>query len=309
MADICAYARYENATGDGVNGIVVTWDCEQITRSTGARAALFTAQATNIVVGRRGLYGYFLTGADLTLYDYVFTAVTAAATPTSHEVAAVWTLWSLSWHDVLTTALTAVGSIGKLLVDNLDATISGIPAAVWGFGARALTSFGTLVADITAAISAILCNVWACGSRTLTMSLAAIKSMLLGSKLELWRGDTFAQTFTGLGDLTGITNLWFTVKKQDLNDIDAAAEIQISQTGGLLAIAGAPAATPANGSITINAPATAGSITVALAAVEMAKLDIDFTGYWDIQKLTGTTVVTITRGNASVLGDVTRRII
>jgi len=143
----------------------------------------------------------------------------------------------------------------------------------------------------------------------LTMSLASIKSMLLGSKLELWRGDTLAQTITGLGDLTGIADLWFTVKKQDLNDLDATSEIQISLTGGLLAIAGATATTPANGSIVINLPATQGSITVNLAAVEMAKLDIDFTGYWDIQKLTGVVVQTITRGNASVLGDVTRRII
>jgi len=166
-----------------------------------------------------------------------------------------------------------------------------------------------VAADITAAIAAILCNVWACGSRTLTMSLAAVKSMLLGSKLELWRGDTLAQTITGLGDLSLVDDLWFTVKKQNLNDLDATSEIQISLTGGLLAIAGATATTPANGSIVINLPATQGSITVNLAAVEMAKLDIDFTGYWDIQKLTGVVVQTITRGNASVLGDVTRRII
>jgi len=191
----------------------------------------------------------------------------------------------------------------------LDAAITAIPASVWAHGVRTLTSFGTLVADITTAISAILCNVWNCSSRTLTMSLAAVKSMLLGSKLELWRGDTLAQTFTGLGDLSAVTDLWFTVKKQDLNDLDSAAEIQISLTGGLLAIAGATATTPANGSIVINLPATQGSITVNLAAAEMAKLDIDFTGYWDIQKLTGAVVQTITRGNAAVLGDVTRRIV
>jgi len=167
----------------------------------------------------------------------------------------------------------------------------------------------TEIFDVTAMASADACEMWGCSSRTLTMSLASIKSMLLGSKLELWRGDTLAQTITGLGDLSLVDDLWFTVKKQDLNDLDATSEIQISLTGGLLAIAGATATTPANGSITINLPATQGSITVNLAAVEMAKLAIDFTGYWDIQKLTGAVVQTITRGNASVLGDVTRRII
>jgi hypothetical protein len=47
---------------------------------------------------------------------------------------------------------------GKL--DNLDGTISGIPAAVWSAGTRTLTSFGTLVASI-----------WANSVRSLTTAL------------------------------------------------------------------------------------------------------------------------------------------
>jgi hypothetical protein len=171
---------------------------------------------------------------------------------------------------------------------------------------RTLTSFGTLVADITAAISAILCNVWACARRTLTMPITQVKSMLLGTKLEILRGDTFDQDFTGLGDLTTATELWFTVKKQ-LSDADAVAEIQISLTGGLLAIAGGVATIPANGSITITDLA-AGNITVELAAIETAKLDVDFTGYWDIQKAVGDVVMTLTRGNCQILGDPTRSV-
>lgn len=123
-ATICFYARFEDAAGDGVNGIAVTWDIERITRTTGARTALVTGGATSIVVGRRGLYGYLLAGADLTLYDYVATAITASATPTVHEVAAMWTLWSLSWYDVLTAIMTEAGSVGELLLDNLDVPVS-----------------------------------------------------------------------------------------------------------------------------------------------------------------------------------------
>jgi len=170
-----------------------------------------------------------------------------------------------------------------------------------------IISFSTLVVDITTAISAILCNVWSCPRRTLTMSIALIKSMLRGQKLELLRGDTLDLDIVGLGDLTTADDLWFTVKKQ-LSDVDAAAEIQISLGGGLLAIASSLATTPANGSIAIT-DLVAGNITIALAAVEMAKLDVDFVGYWDIQKLVGTVVTTLTRGNAQVLGDATRRII
>lgn len=119
MATIIAYAQFI-ASKAGKNGIVVTWDIEQITRSDGTRAALVTGGATNVIIGRRGLYGYRLTGADITLYDYVFTAITADGTVDQQELAAMWTLWSLSWHDIATSIMTVVGSIGKWLVDLVD---------------------------------------------------------------------------------------------------------------------------------------------------------------------------------------------
>jgi len=209
---------------------------------------------------------------------------------------AEWEPLTISWDTRDSTAILLY----------LDAAISAIPAAVWAFGVRTLTSFGTLVADITTAISAILCNVWNCARRTLTMPITLLKSMLRGEKLELYRGDTLDLPILGLGDLTTATQLWFTVKKQ-LSDADAAAEIQISLTIGLEAIAGAVATTPANGSITID-DLVAGNITIALTAEEMAKLDVDFVGYWDIQKAVGVAVSTLTRGNAQVLGDATRSV-
>jgi hypothetical protein len=122
MSIICAYAQF-TASKIGVDGLVVTWDIEQITRSSGARSALVTGGANSIAIGRRGLYGYVLAGADLTLYDYVFTAITATTTVDAREVPALWTLWSLSWHDILTAALSLANTVGKLLVDNINATI------------------------------------------------------------------------------------------------------------------------------------------------------------------------------------------
>jgi hypothetical protein len=122
MSDLIFTAQFI-ATKVGLNGLAPVWDIDRVTRSTGARSALATGEATNVVYGRRGLYGYRLTGADLSLYDYIATAITADATVDQQELAAVWTLWSLSWRDILTAALTAVGSIGKLLVDNINATI------------------------------------------------------------------------------------------------------------------------------------------------------------------------------------------
>lgn len=120
MSTICFYAQYTKSKV-GVNSLTVTWDIEQVTRSDGTRSALVTGGANSVTVGRRGLYGYVLTGADLTLYDYVATAITADSTVDQQEIAALWTLYSLSWHDILTSALTAANSIGKAISDFLTA--------------------------------------------------------------------------------------------------------------------------------------------------------------------------------------------
>lgn len=71
--------------------------------------------------------------------------------------------------EAVLNALTAnhlvVGSVGKRISDNLDATVSSrsshSAADVWASGSRTLTSFGTLVADVAT-------SVWAAVSRTIT---------------------------------------------------------------------------------------------------------------------------------------------
>lgn len=64
------------------------------------------------------------------------------------------------WN-ALTSGLTTVGSVGKLLVDNVNATISSrstlTAADVWTYATRTLTSFGTLATDV-----------WSAATRTLT---------------------------------------------------------------------------------------------------------------------------------------------
>jgi hypothetical protein len=131
MSTICFYAPF-TASKTGVNGLTVTWDVEQITRTDGTRSALVTGGANGITIGRRGLYGYVLTGADLTLYDYIATAITEDTSVDQKEVQALWTLWAISWHDIATSIMTIAGSIGKLLVgglSNLEGLILSVPAA------------------------------------------------------------------------------------------------------------------------------------------------------------------------------------
>ena len=184
------------------------------------------------------------------------------------------------------------------------ADVDDLPADIWSYTTRTLTSFGTLVADITAAISAILCNVWSCSTRTLTVGLAHLKTALLGDNLEVLRGDTLILNITGLGDISARTNLWFTIKKK-IEDADTVAELQVDENTGLLYIAGAAATAPANASITVTDPVR-GNFTLRVEADEMKKLDLDFIGYFDVQVDTAGTISTPKYGNAQIIGDVTR---
>lgn len=88
--------------------------------------------------------------------DKVWSSASRTLTAFSFAVdisaAAVTLIW-----DKATSGLTTVGSIGKLLVDNINATISSrsshSAADVWTSGTRTLTSFGTLITDIWASVS------------------------------------------------------------------------------------------------------------------------------------------------------------
>ncbi len=88
----------------------------------------------------------------------------------------------------------------------------------------------------------------------------------------------------GLGDLTGRSALYFTVKMMREKDeaSDAQSIIQIEETGGLLFINKAAAGTPANGTLTVT-DELAGSITITLAAEESTKIEPNVSYLYDIK--------------------------
>lgn len=105
------YAQF-TASKAGLNGLSPTVDLERITRADGTRSALRTGVATNITIGRRGLYGYYETGCDLDLYDYVATFITADTSVDLKEVPALWTYWIADIGDAAIASVTgAVGSV------------------------------------------------------------------------------------------------------------------------------------------------------------------------------------------------------
>jgi hypothetical protein len=135
-----------------------------------------------------------------------------------------------------------------------------------------------------------------------------ITSALKGcTDLSLYRGDTWTQVITGMGDLTAATDIWFAVKA-DPSDTDDEALVLISQSAGLERINGAAAAAPGNGSIAVVGAATAGMIQIDLDEAETAKLAPD-KRFWDCQKLVGGRVTTPKGGRLIVQADIARVVV
>jgi len=161
----------------------------------------------------------------------------------------------------------------------------------------------------------VLDNDWVVGSTgRVEASAAEVANALLAhsviasalrhaTDLTLYRGDTWSQVITGMGDLTAATDIWFGIK-EDPDDSDNEAVVLISETIGLERINGAAAGVPANGSITV-LDAAAGILQVDLDEAETAKLVPD-KRFWDCQKLVAGVVTTPKAGRLVVTADIVR---
>ena len=119
-------------------------------------------------------------------------------------------------------------------------------------------------------------------------------------------------SLTGIGALTDYVSIDWTVKPAGSDVADTAALIRIRLNASttdddLLIINGATATTAANGTIAVT-DATAGNITITLAAVETAKLAPADGLYYDVQLIKATSVQTMATGVCNVSADVTRAV-
>lgn len=191
-------------------------------------------------------------------------------------------------------------------------TIRGNGSLAWNGTAEVKLSDLALQATVLAITSgATAAQVWAYATRTLTQTAAQIAAAVNGSSITIMRGDTLSASLTGIGAITGYTTLDFMVKKQK-SDLDTSAIIHIRKNAsavndGLIRINGV-AGTAGNGSITLNDQAL-GNITIALIASETAKLIPGLGYYYDIQKITGVTVTTMSEGTFNVTPDVTMLVV
>ena len=117
-----------SATAGGAGGVFIAGTNAATTITTGLTTT-FTGNLTGSVGSVTGAVGS-VTGA--------VGSVTAGVTLAASAVQAIW--------DALTSALTTVGSIGKLLVDNINATISSRLATA-GYTAPDNTSIASILVD------------------------------------------------------------------------------------------------------------------------------------------------------------------
>jgi hypothetical protein len=142
--------------------------------------------------------------------------------------------------------------------------------------------------------------------RSYASASSAIASSLEGGVITILRGDSLSVAITDLGDISGRSKLWFTIKATR-SHADAQSIIQIEESAGLVYLNAADAsARAANGDITVD-DAVAGDITITLDEVETDDLEPNERLYYDVQMLTAAgAVTTLALDMARVTADVSR---
>jgi len=168
----------------------------------------------------------------------------------------------------LTTIEGKVDTVDGIVDDILVDTGTTIPATIATMQAD-LDNPDQYKADVSAlALQATLLSVVSS-----LKQYSVLKRYIKADQIEIKRSTDVSFDIIGVGDLTGRTKLYFTVKymKEKDDATDAQSVIQIEETAGLLYINKTKADTPANGTLTVT-DVLAGNITITLAAVESNKL-------------------------------------
>lgn len=189
--------------------------------------------------------------------------------------------------------------------DQYKANVPDIADAVWdemiaghllaGSTGEALSGLDTV--NIIAAIESI---------RSIIRQYSSVVSRNTScNQIELRRSANFKWEVFGIGDLTGRSSLYFTVKymKEKDSASDAQSIIQIEESAGLLYINKNAASNPANGSITVT-DELAGTMTIELTAEETDKLAPNESYLYDIKSDNNV----LEEGKFLVLSSITRTV-
>jgi len=314
-----AVHAYTPADGASKTGDAANITC-YLSIDWGAAAQLADANPTELdAVNMKGWYVFDLSQAETNGEVLVFAPVSATSGVVLDQVQVFTQDAAISSRASQMSLDTMDTNVDSILVDtgtDIPASIAALndlsaaeaADATWATplpGAYAAGTAGNIIGNIVS-------NVWSWISRTLTQSAASVIAAVTGSVLSITRGDTWNAPLTVPGPLTDFVALDFSVKEKKADsDDNAIVRIRLASTGvgdGLLRINKAAAATPANGSITID-DAALGNITIVLSAAETVNLR-PYKGYhYDVQLITLTAVTTLTEGRCNVVADVTRAIV
>jgi hypothetical protein len=118
----------------------------------------------------------------------------------------------------VSSAITNINSNTNTQTGSLATTLSSLPATIWGYTSRTLTSFGSLVADVATSVwssptrdlttfGTLVTDVWANTTRTVTGGTTSSSNMLAAS--DVWSYGTRNLTDGTLttGSLALVSNL------------------------------------------------------------------------------------------------------
>jgi hypothetical protein len=290
------------------------------------------ATATTALTNLVGAYRYSYSGADGLICYAKFTTTDATMDQQDLFTAALINPIIQNIHDTDLPAvksdtaaiLTDTGTTLPATLTNIDGDVADVQDAVNDVQTTAdsiLVDTGTTldgkINTIDTVVDAVkvktdllsatpAADVWSNGTRTLTQAAESVTAAVTADSITVIRGDTASISLTNLGSLANLSKLYFTVKGME-TDPDTASIIQIEKTDGLKYLNGA-AGTAGNGSLVITDEPT-GDITITLAAVEVAKLDIAKVTY-DVQivRTSGVPVSTLAKGSFIVISDITNAV-
>ena len=208
--------------------------------------------------------------------------------------------------DTIPAVTPASGAAVKVTLSVAEMTGANV-LVLWEDAAGAEWVSGYAIIQTSAAqIDDLVTNVWAATTRTLTQSAPSVNAAVSGGSIVDIRGDEWAISLTGLGDVSANkTETYFTIK-DNLSKSDANAKVKISENNGLQILNASTSVTAGNASFTWT-NTTTGAATIMMKAVDTAQLT-PAAYFFDVQvqRSTGTETQTLTSGTFTLTGDVTR---
>lgn len=152
-------------------------------------------------------------------------------------------------------------------------------------------------------------QVWSYPSRSLTVSSVRPRTLVDGDQFTIYKDTSVRIPLTLSADVSGYTNLWFTIKReQDLESADTQSIVHMDYLTGLLYINKA-AATAGHGSIKLDDPAL-GCISVVIRKDGAALLPVyaKESLRWEVKGIAGSVVDILLQGTCYIQPAVSRKI-